>query len=242
MSPDAPSPDVPLSAGGAFSAGGAIGSGGTATADAAASSATGGNSTAASGAGGGSTAGTSGTGGRNTGGAAAGSGGASSGAGGARIDGATGDGAGGTLATDAGATGGASGFDAEPASTYSGCMYIGDIDRAVVAKFDPHAGFCVALVLSEPAFGPNGGFGLTITKGWGVEDASLWPSTSGECAQRLAPLGSSSAADSASGNVSINSSSATIDVDAVLYFPATDAGAARSIELKAQGVDIKHGC
>jgi hypothetical protein len=55
-------------------------------------------------------------------------------------------------------------------------------------------------------------------------------------------MDASSAADSASGSVTINSSSATIDVDAVLYFPATDAGAARSVELKAQAVDIKHGC
>jgi hypothetical protein len=213
---DAPSPDVPLSTGGVSGAGGAIG-GGT-------------NSTAAGGAG---TAGiTSGTGGRNKGGAAAG------------IDGATGDGpgSGGAMATDAGATGGASGFDAVPASTYSGCMYIGGIDRAIVAKFDPQAGLCVALVLSEPAFGPDAGFGLTITKGWGVEYAGLWPSTTADCAQRFVPMDASSAADSASGSVTINSSSATIDVDAVLYFPATDAGAARSVELKAQAVDIKHGC
>jgi hypothetical protein len=124
-------------------------------------------------------------------------------------------------------------------------MYIGGIDRAVVAKFDPRASICVALVLSEPAFGPDAGFGLTITQGWGVEYARLWPSTTGDCAQRFAPVGSTSsavAAASASGRVSINNSTTTIDVDAVLYFPATDTGAARSVELKAQAVDIKHGC
>ena len=37
-------------------------------------------------------------------------------------------------------------------------------------------------------------------------------------------------------------SAVTIDIDAVLYFSATDGGAAQAIELKAQGVDINRGC
>jgi hypothetical protein len=150
-------------------------------------------------------------------------------------------GTGGTATTDAGAAGGTTGFDAGQASIYSGCIFIGGINRAVVAKFDPQAGVCVALVLAQPGGSGDGGFGLTISQSWGVESTSLWQSATADCAQRFAPGGAASAT-SASGSVSVDTSSTTIDVDAVLYFPASDAGAAQSIEMKAQGVDINHGC
>jgi hypothetical protein len=139
-------------------------------------------------------------------------------------------------------TGGSTGSDAGLATTYVGCMYIGGIDRAVVAKFDPQAGVCVALVLASPSGAPDAGFGMTLTKGWGVQSTALWPSaTAGDCAQ-LSPPASAEHATSATGSVSVNATPATIDIDAVLSFPATDGGAARSIELKAQGVDINRGC
>jgi hypothetical protein len=48
-------------------------------------------------------------------------------------------GMGGSTTRDASASDGASGFDAGQTSTYSGCLFIGGINRAVVAKFDPQA-------------------------------------------------------------------------------------------------------
>lgn len=260
-SSDVASLDVPLTSGGTSGTGGALGGGGTVTSGGGGGSAGGrvggGGSATSGGAGGSAGAGMAGTtvtgaggsgiaggaGGRG-GTAGAGTGGTTAGAGGARLDGSAGtDGAGtgGTPSTDGAATGGASGFDAAATSTYSGCTYIGGIDRAVVAKFDPQAGTCVAIVLFEPSRGSDAGLGLTITQGWGLESVSLWTSTTGQCAQRMAPAGRVSAT-SASGSVSINASASTIDVDAVLGFPATDAEAPRSVELKATGVDMNHGC
>jgi hypothetical protein len=148
---------------------------------------------------------------------------------------------GGSGGTTAGGSGGSTTGDAGAASVYSGCMFIGGINRAVVAKFEPQAGVCVALVLAQPGPDQDAGSGLSVTESWGVESASLWPSTTGDCARRFAP-GEAESAASASGSVSVDTSSTTIDVDAVLHFPASDAGPARSIELKAQGVDINHGC
>jgi len=42
--------------------------------------------------------------------------------------------------------------------------------------------------------------------------------------------------------VSIVTSGATIDVDAVLDFPSSDGGPAQTVEMKAQGVTFNHGC
>jgi hypothetical protein len=159
------------------------------------------------------------------------------------MGGTSGGGAGGETTKDAGttATGGAGGVDAGRASSYSGCRYIGGIDRAVVAKFDPQAGLCVVLALASPAGAPDASLGMTITQYWGVESAHLWSSTADDCAQRFTPAGAVSAT-SASGSVTVNQTPATIDIDAVLNFPASDGGPARSVELKAQGVDINKGC
>ncbi len=237
--------------GGVVGMGGAVGSGGSTLMGGTTGMAAGGavgSGGAVAGSGGARTGGMVGSGGAGAGGVV-GSGGAgvggtgAGGRGGTVSGGAGGSAAGGTGGTtrDAGATGGTGGLDAGQTSTYSGCLFGGGINRAVVAKLDPQAGICVALVLSQPAFGPDAGFGLTITQGWGVEFASRWPSTTADCVQRFPPAGAESAT-SASGSVSVNTSSATIGVDAVLYFPASDTGPAQSIELKAQNVDINHAC
>lgn len=171
---------------------------------------------------------------------------ATAGTGGAKTGGTSGSlgGAGGTTsigsggATSAG-SGGTTGVDAGQAGVYSGCRYIGGYNRAVIAKFDPEAGICVAIVLVEPGR-TDAGLGLTITDNWGLESTGLWPSTTSDCATRT--LVGARAATSARGSVSVSYSPATMDVDAVLTFPASDAGPARTIELKAKGVDNSHGC
>jgi hypothetical protein len=163
---------------------------------------------------------------------------ATAGTGGARTGGASGSlgGAGGTTSPGSGGT---TTRDAGQASIYSGCRYIGGYNRAVIAKFDPAAGICVAIVLMEPGR-TDAGLGLTITENWGLESTGLWPSTTSNCATRA--LVDTRAATSAQGSVSVSYSPATIDVDAVLTFPASDAGPAQTIELSAQGVDNSHGC
>ena len=98
-----------------------------------------------------------------------------------------------------------------------------------------------AIALSQPARRADAGIGLTITEGWGFDGTALFPSTAADCLHGVTG-GNVSAATSASSSVSVNYSSTTIDVDAVLYFSADDTGPGRSVELKAQGVDIDHGC
>jgi hypothetical protein len=152
-------------------------------------------------------------------------------------------GAGGTATQDAGgmATGGTGGLDAGQAGTYSGCNYIGGINRAVVAKFDAQTGLCTVLVLASPGGATDAAFGLTITTNWGMETTGLWSSAVDDCAKRPLPTGSVRAID-ATGSVTVTPSMRTIDIDAELTFPASDAGPARSVKLKAQGVDINKGC
>jgi hypothetical protein len=171
---------------------------------------------------------------------------ATTGTGGARTGGASGGfgGAGGTTSVGSGGatsigTGGATGQDAGQASIYSGCRYIGGYNRAVIAKFDPEAGICVAIVLVEPDR-TDAGLGLTISENWGLEGTGIWPSTTSNCATRA--LSTARPATSAQGSVSVSYSPATIDVDAVLTFPASDAGPAQTVEMKAKGVDNGHGC
>jgi hypothetical protein len=103
-----------------------------------------------------------------------------------------------------------------------------------LAKFDPQTGLCVALVLASPSGARDAGFGLSLTSSWGVQSATLWPSTAGDCVQwvRVSVVAS---ATSASSSVTIHNSPNTLDIDAVLNFPASDAGPAQSIEMKAQG-------
>ena len=260
-------PDVPSSSGGATDSGGVVGSGGiTAVGGVAGTGGLGSGGTsdgAMGGSGGPGTGGaaTSGTGGRNTGGVTTGAGGTatggtpgsggsgsggkvgSGGSGGGGVLGSGGSGSGGTTRTDAGTatTGGTGGPDAGQEASYSGCTYIGGIDRAGVAKFDPQTGLCTALVLASPSGGRDAGLGLSLTQSWGVESATLWPSSAADCVQWVRVAGTANAT-SASGSVTITNSPYTLDIDAVLSFPASDAGPAQAIEMKAQGVSLNHGC
>jgi hypothetical protein len=163
--------------------------------------------------------------------AAGGAGGETEGRGGATSAG----GAGGTTAMDAGVDG------VQGPVTYSGCGYGGDIERAVVARFDAQAGTCVTLVLESPHRAPDAGLGMTISTNWGVAALVQWPSSINDCATRNPPA-SALRVSSASGNVTVNRSSGTIDIDAVFEFPVTDWGAAQSVEMKAQGVDYMQNC
>jgi hypothetical protein len=166
------------------------------------------------------------------------------GAGGSAIDGgggATASGTGGTTAVDGSPEGGEDvpGIDGIPLVVYSGCSYIGGIERAAVARFDGRG--CVTLVLESPHVAPDASFGMTITQYWGVAAIGQWPSSTGDCAT-LGPPSSALGASSASGSVTVDRSPGTIDIDAVFNFPATDWGAVRTVEMKAQGVVFMRSC
>ncbi len=110
----------------------------------------------------------------------------------------------------------------------------------MVGKFDPESGTCAVLVLTQSH--ADASMGLTLSENWVVEATSLWRSTTADCAARTTSKGAV-AATSAAGSVTINyPATTTLDIDAVLSFPASDAGPAQSVELKAQGVDIRHSC
>jgi hypothetical protein len=69
----------------------------------------------------------------------------------------------------------------------------------------------------------------------------MWSSATDMCATRTPPTGGF-AASSATGSVTVNRSSSTIDIDAVVAFPSSDAGPAQSVEMKAQGVPFMLNC
>lgn len=133
------------------------------------------------------------------------------------------------------------GNDGDAAVVYSGCGYGGGIDRAVVARFDARAGVCVTLVLESPHSAPDASFGMTISPYWGVAAIFLWPSATADCATRN-PIAGALGASSASGSVTVDRVSGTIDIEAVFDFPSSDAGPAQSVEMKAQAVDFMHNC
>jgi hypothetical protein len=176
----------------------------------------------------------SGLGGRGGGGNSMAAGGAVGGTGG-RGGATSAGGAGGTMAMDAGVD------SVQGPVTYSGCGYGGDVERAVVARFDAQAGTCVTLVLESPHRAPDASLGMTISDNWGVAALVQWPSSINDCATRNPPA-SALGVSSASGSVTVNRSSGTIDIDAEFEFPVTDWGAAQSVEMKAQGVDYMHNC
>jgi hypothetical protein len=176
------------------------------------------------------------------------------GTGGKPAGGVTGTRAGGSAAGGSGGTGGATaqdasadgasdgaGVDGGAAIVYSGCGYGGDIERAVIARFDARAQACVTLVLESPHKAPDASFGMTISPNWGVAALVLWSSATDVCATRVPPR-DGRGATSATGNVTVNRSSGTIDIDAAFDFPSTDAGAAQSVGMKAQGVDFMRNC
>jgi len=145
-------------------------------------------------------------------------------------------------------TGGAGGVPMSVA-TYSGCQFIGGVDRVVVAKFDAQASQCVALVLASPAGTTPGFTGLTISAPWHSESASLWTSTTGDCARRDSPSGAVRAT-SGSGTVTVTTRAAgsratvTVDitVDATLTFPAAISGATQTAQLKEADVSTSTNC
>lgn len=143
--------------------------------------------------------------------------------------------AGGSTGTDAGTSGDAGG------SVYSGCSYIGGIDRALVGKFDAQSGRCVAILLISPGGRSDAGAGLTVTDYWGVDSIMLWPVTAAGCAQLTRPPGAIFATG-ATGSMTVDRSVATIDVDATLTFPASDAGPLVTVEMKAKGVSLRSNC
>jgi hypothetical protein len=157
--------------------------------------------------------------------------------------GGSGGGTGGATARDASADGASdgAGVDGGAAIVYSGCGYGGGIERAVIARFDARAQVCVTLVLESPHNAPDASFGMTISPNWGVAALVLWPASSADCATRNPPR-DGRGASSASGNVTVDRTPGTIDIDAVFEFPATDGGAAQSVEMKAQGVDYMRNC
>ena len=147
----------------------------------------------------------------------------------------------GTCPAGAGGAGGAP----MSAVVYSGCQFIGGVDRVVVAKFDAQASQCVALVLASPAGITPAFTGLTISAPWYPESASLWASTTGDCAYRNPPSGALRAT-SGSGTVTVSTtaagSQATITVDATLTFPTATTGATQTAALKKQGVSTSTNC
>jgi hypothetical protein len=218
--------------------GGSGGGGGTVTGGVGGIGSGGSGGTGTGGAGGSATGGSTGSG--ATKGGSTGSGGiaGSGGDAGVSTGGAGGTGTGGVSGTGAGGSGGGSGAT----DVYSGCAYIGGIDRLVVAKASAQGGICVTLVLVDS--GSTKDFGLTISSPWRVGFAARWPASTAPCTTSLPPAGASSAS-SGTGTVTVNGSlgmSPTIDVDAVLSFPQGDSGVSESEPLQARGVVAAGNC
>jgi hypothetical protein len=144
------------------------------------------------------------------------------------------------------AAGGSTGMDTGTSGDagqlgYSGCAYIGGIDRALVGKFDTQTGRCVAILLTSPGRGVDAGVGLTVSDFWSVDSIMLWPVTTEGCGQLTRPAGAL-LATAATGTVTVDRSQQTIDVDGTLTFPATDAGPPVTVEMKAKGVSLRSSC
>ena len=74
--------------------------------------------------------------------------------------------------------------------SYSGCTFVGGVNRIVLAKRDAQQNLCVVFVLAQQAPNP---FNLTLPKDWGMEYAFAMPAMS-DCRLRFPPSGSSEAA------------------------------------------------
>ena len=179
-------------------------------------------------------------GGGGTAGGGAGAGGRGGGAG--TTAGAGGDGAGGRGGA-AGATGGTGGGGAggtagQSGVSYSGCTFVGGVNRIVVAKRDTQQNLCVVFVLAQQA--PNR-FNLTLPQDWGMEFAFAMPAMS-EC-RRLSPPSGSSEAAVGSGTVALPPTpTPTVNIDVTLTFPPTDADFSGSARLMAASVVAPLGC
>lgn len=131
--------------------------------------------------------------------------------------------------------------DAGRPGVYSGCSYIGGINRAEIGKLDTQTGQCVAIRLISPGRTPDAGVGLTVTDLWAVESIMLWTSAAGGCGQVMRPPGAI-LATAATGSVTVEIFPGSIDVDAVLAFPATSASPPVTVEMKAKGVSLASEC
>ena len=137
------------------------------------------------------------------------------------------------------AAGKADGSDAaQTGVSYVGCMYIGQIDRMVIAKRDIPRGLCFNLVLTGP--GPATP-GLTVPPGYGLDYASAGPSSA------CPSLGfSSPRATQVTGIVEGRDGGTLqvrrVNVHVTMSFPANDAGVPATELLEAEDVDVDREC
>jgi hypothetical protein len=156
-----------------------------------------------------------------------------------------GHGSGGTLGTGSSGAGGETGCGGCFVTTYSGCSYVGAIDRIVIAKYTDFPSICVTLVLRDA--GSTNTLGLTITASsgtWNVESAAMWPTSAGACMVRFPPAGAVNAT-SGSGTVTLQGSLGAMTVTASLglTFPVGDSGASQvQSMLTASVISTGNGC
>jgi hypothetical protein len=109
----------------------------------------------------------------------------------------------------------------------------------VIGKRDTARDLCFNLVLDSPGQAPAAG--LTLPPGFGLEHASVGPSS--PCPTRFAQL----QANQVTGNVDLGGGGSgglpsRVTVDVTLAFPSNDAGAPTSERLAAQNVDVQMSC
>jgi hypothetical protein len=185
-----------------------------------------------------------GTGGAGSGGADAGGGGSGGTASGGTDAGGDSGGADADARSDGDTNSGDAGTDAVGGEvgagiSYSGCMFVGGINRFVIAKRDTPRNLCVVLVLDSPGSNP---FNLTLPANWGMEFAFAMPAQP-NCLLRFPPSGSV-AASGGMGTVALPPTpQPTANFDVTLTFPPADAGAGASERLMATGVlGLRTGC
>ena len=123
---------------------------------------------------------------------------------------------------------------------YSGCNFLGDVDRVVVGKYDPARSLCFDIVFSN---GTNTS-GVTLPASWRVERVFAAPS-GGVCGVRTPPAAattSTSQTGTASWTTGTGSPFETANVDVVLAFPAGVAGIPTSEPVQATNVDVSRPC
>ena len=158
--------------------------------------------------------------------------------------GATGAAGGGGAGRGGGGWGGAAGAGGAGAGTavsYSGCNFIGGVDRISVAKRDPARSLCAVIVFADgTSANPSG---VTLPQNWKVEFAFITTSV-GACELRAPPTGaarSTSQTGTASWKTGTAAPFTTADVDVVLHFTG-DGGAIPDEAIRATGVDVSHAC
>jgi hypothetical protein len=220
--------------GGAGTGSGGAGAGGTSAGTGGAGTGTGGAGTGTGGAG---------TGGAGTGGGAGAGGTGGAGSGGRGSGGSSGGGSGGSSGgASGGSSGGASGSGGAGGDTisYAGCMFIGGVNRLVIAKRDTARDLCVVLVLASPV--TNNPFNLTLPPSMGMEYAYAMPAQA-DCRQRNLPPGAASAIGGTGSVVSLPTPQPTYNVDVTFTFqPDSSIGVGASERLMATSVLASVGC